>query len=184
MLEQRVVLRDESRARMLLNSYRPFWFKCIEVLGGKGGRCCRVNNPIQRGRELALRFQWHAFLYSDVHQLIIYFFFFTELECTIWFSWPRIRSLVRQALVSRTLLELFIVFQCPESYWLPLLGSPRSSVSSARSDIAGLQCPVLARISQIVGVQCFLGSSWCPVLGFSSLQSFLGSIWPSLLVRI
>ena len=64
------------------------------------------------------------------------------------------------------------------------LGSPRSSVSSARSDIAGLQCPVLARISQIVGVQCFLGSSWCPVLGFSRLQSFLGSIWPSLLVRI
>lgn len=159
MLEQRVALRDESRARILLNSYRPFWFKCIEVLGGKGGRCCRVNNPIQRGRELALRFQWHAFLYSDVHQLIIYFFFFTELECTIWFSWPRIRSLVRQALVSRTLLELFIVFQCPESYWLPLLprisyvfsvqcslGHRRSSVSSARSDLADRRCPVLSRI--------------------------------------
>ena len=103
---------------------------------------------------------WHVLLQSgNVFELwgitIIYVFVFTELECTIWFSWPRIRSLVRHPLVSRTSLELFSGFQCPVSCWSTLLpriskvfsvqyslGSRRSSVSSAYSDVLGFQYSV------------------------------------------
>ena len=75
MLEERVVFRDESRARLLLNSYHLFKREMHSSIRREGGRCCRVNHPIQRRKELAcLRFPSVKCFFYSVHQIIIYFF--------------------------------------------------------------------------------------------------------------